>query len=83
MLVALAVVQVSRTVNEYCDCQNAYSWTVTFLTRWVRPFVNDIVEIRYSGMKDVYKTKSFRCRNSGTRLYVPPKSLDGCADRMI
>jgi hypothetical protein len=26
------------------------------------------VEIRYSGMKDVYKTKLFRCQNSGTRL---------------
>jgi hypothetical protein len=27
------------------------------------------VEIHYSGMKDVYKTKSFRCQHSGTRLY--------------
>jgi hypothetical protein len=26
------------------------------------------VEIRYSGTNNVYKTKSFRCQNSGTRL---------------
>jgi hypothetical protein len=26
------------------------------------------VEICYFGMEDVYKTKSFRCQNSGTRL---------------
>jgi hypothetical protein len=28
------------------------------------------VEIRNSGRKNVYKTKSPRCQNSGTRLYV-------------
>jgi hypothetical protein len=27
------------------------------------------VKIHYSGMKDAYKTKSFRCQDSGTRLY--------------
>jgi hypothetical protein len=32
----------------------------------VRPYT---VEIRYSCTKDVYRTKSFRCQNSGTRLY--------------
>jgi hypothetical protein len=29
-----------------------------------------IVEIRYSGTDNVYKTKSFRCQNSDTRLYL-------------
>jgi hypothetical protein len=29
------------------------------------------VEIRYSDTNNVYKTKSFRCQNSGTRLYCP------------
>jgi hypothetical protein len=27
-----------------------------------------VVEIRYPGMKDVYKIESFRCQNSDTRL---------------
>jgi hypothetical protein len=29
-----------------------------------------VVEIRYSGTTNVYKTKSFRCQNSDTRLYL-------------
>jgi hypothetical protein len=33
--------------------------------------VRDTVEIRCFGVKEVYKTKSFRCRNSGTCLYGP------------
>jgi hypothetical protein len=36
-------------------------------------------EIRYSGMKDVYKTKSFRCQNSDARLYATVTSTQGKA----
>jgi hypothetical protein len=40
------------------------------------------VEIRYSGMKGVYKTKSFRGQNSGTRLYlIEQGDEEGGADR--
>jgi hypothetical protein len=28
------------------------------------------IEIRYSGRRNVYKTESFRCQDSGTRLYL-------------
>jgi hypothetical protein len=32
--------------------------------------LEDTVEIRYFGMDNVYRTESFRCHNSDTRLYT-------------
>jgi hypothetical protein len=34
-----------------------------------------IVEIRYSGTSNAYKTKSFGCQNSDARLYLTPLDL--------
>jgi hypothetical protein len=36
------------------------------------------VGIRYSGMKSMYETKSFRCHNSDTRLYLANNLSNYC-----
>jgi hypothetical protein len=45
------------------------------VSRFFREGLARTVEIPYSGRRNVYKTKSLRSQNSGTRLYLPPGGM--------